>query len=113
MGSSKRSGDGRRRLLDPAVRASQSIWALLAPGVEELIVGRLAEALASGAWDAEHGHLRTAGDVRWRPAAGHLRRFLRMDDGLSDRHRVPAELLAREPIVRKPRFVRWARRYLL
>jgi SAM-dependent methyltransferase len=45
-------------LLDPAVRASQSMWPLLPPGVEELIVGRLAEALASGAWDAEHGHLR-------------------------------------------------------
>jgi SAM-dependent methyltransferase len=45
-------------LLDPAVRASQSMWALLPPGVEELIVGRLADALASGAWDAEHGHLR-------------------------------------------------------
>ena len=45
-------------LLDPAVRASQSIWALLEPGVEERIVNRLAHALASGAWDAEHGHLR-------------------------------------------------------
>jgi len=45
-------------LLDPAVRASQSMWALLAPGVEERIVARLADALASGAWDAEHGHLR-------------------------------------------------------
>ncbi|WP_028060305.1 class I SAM-dependent methyltransferase [Candidatus Solirubrobacter pratensis] len=46
-------------LLDPAVRAAQSMWALLAPGVEERIVGRLAAALDSGAWDAEHGHLRT------------------------------------------------------
>jgi SAM-dependent methyltransferase len=45
-------------LLDPEVRASQSIWALLEPGVEEGIVRRLAEALESGAWDAEHGHLR-------------------------------------------------------
>ena len=45
-------------LLDPAVRSAQSIWALLAPGVEERIVGRLAAALASGAWDAAHGHLR-------------------------------------------------------
>jgi SAM-dependent methyltransferase len=45
-------------LLDPAVRASQSMWALLDPGVEERIVARLAQALASGAWDAEHGHLR-------------------------------------------------------
>jgi SAM-dependent methyltransferase len=45
-------------LLDPSVRASQSLWALLAPGVEEHIVNRLREALESGAWDAEHGHLR-------------------------------------------------------
>jgi SAM-dependent methyltransferase len=45
-------------LLDPAVRAAQSMWTLLAPGVEEAIVARLAADLASGAWDAEHGHLR-------------------------------------------------------
>ncbi len=48
-------------LLDPEVRACQSMWALLDPGVERRIVARLAEALASGAWDAEHGHLRTQG----------------------------------------------------
>jgi SAM-dependent methyltransferase len=45
-------------LLDPAIRASQSIWALLDPGVEERMVSRLAAALDSGAWDAAHGHLR-------------------------------------------------------
>jgi hypothetical protein len=45
-------------LLDPDVRASQSLWALLDPSVEERIVARLADALDSGAWDAEHGHLR-------------------------------------------------------
>jgi hypothetical protein len=45
-------------LLDPEVRASQSIWALLEPGVEQRIVDRLREDLASGAWDAEHGRLR-------------------------------------------------------
>lgn len=45
-------------LLDPAVRASQSMWTLLGPGVEERIVARLDDALRSGAWDAEHGHLR-------------------------------------------------------
>jgi SAM-dependent methyltransferase len=45
-------------LLDPEVRAAQSAWALLGAGVEERIVARLAAALASGAWDAEHGHLR-------------------------------------------------------
>jgi SAM-dependent methyltransferase len=45
-------------LLDPRVRASQSLWALLGHEVEERIVARLAEALESGAWDAAHGHLR-------------------------------------------------------
>ena len=45
-------------LLDPEVRAAQSMWALLPPGVEEQIVARLAADLASGAWDAAHGHLR-------------------------------------------------------
>ncbi len=45
-------------LLDPEVRASQSIWTLLEPGVEQRIVDRLREDLASGAWDAQHGHLR-------------------------------------------------------
>jgi SAM-dependent methyltransferase len=46
------------QLLDPAVRAAQSMWALLDPGVEQRIVERLATALESGAWDAEHGQLR-------------------------------------------------------
>lgn len=45
-------------LLDPEVRASQSMWELLDPEVEARIVERLATALASGAWDREHGHLR-------------------------------------------------------
>jgi hypothetical protein len=45
-------------LLDPEVRASQSLWALLGPGVEEAMVERLRSALESGAWDAAHGHLR-------------------------------------------------------
>jgi SAM-dependent methyltransferase len=45
-------------LLDPAVRASQSLWALLETELEERMVARLAEALQSGAWDAAHGHLR-------------------------------------------------------
>ncbi len=45
-------------LLSPEVRATQSMWALLDPGVEQRIVDRLATALQSGAWDAEHGHLR-------------------------------------------------------
>jgi SAM-dependent methyltransferase len=45
-------------LLDPAVRASQSIWQLLEPGVEERIFERLSADLASGRWDEEHGALR-------------------------------------------------------
>jgi SAM-dependent methyltransferase len=45
-------------LLDPEVRGAQSMWALLDPGVEERIVARLAATLESGAWEAEHGHLR-------------------------------------------------------
>jgi SAM-dependent methyltransferase len=45
-------------LLHAEVRASQSVWALLDNDVEERMVQRLAQALRSGAWDAEHGHLR-------------------------------------------------------
>lgn len=45
-------------LLDPAIRATQSMWELLPPDAEERIVARLRAALESGAWDAEHGHLR-------------------------------------------------------
>jgi SAM-dependent methyltransferase len=45
-------------LLDPSVRGAQSMWAMLEPGVEQRIVSRLSAALESGAWDAEHGHLR-------------------------------------------------------
>ncbi len=46
------------QLLDPEIRGAQSVWALLEPSVEQRIVERLATALNSGAWDAEHGHLR-------------------------------------------------------
>lgn len=46
------------QLLDSAVRSAQSMWALLEPGVEQRMVDRLAAALHSGAWDADHGHLR-------------------------------------------------------
>jgi hypothetical protein len=34
------------------------MWAILGHGVEERIIARLSAALESGAWDAEHGHLR-------------------------------------------------------
>jgi SAM-dependent methyltransferase len=46
------------RLLDPSVRGAQSMWALLDEEVEERMVQRLSRALSSGAWDAQHGHLR-------------------------------------------------------
>lgn len=46
-------------LLDPAVRSAQSMWALLAPEVQEHIVATLARDLESGAWDAANGHLRS------------------------------------------------------
>ncbi|MFZ0040272.1 MAG: methyltransferase domain-containing protein [Solirubrobacteraceae bacterium] len=45
-------------LLDPDVRASQSMWALLAPETEQLIVRRLEESLRSGDWDERYGYLR-------------------------------------------------------
>jgi SAM-dependent methyltransferase len=46
------------KLLDADVRSAQSMWALLERGAEQRIVERLASALRSGEWDAEHGHLR-------------------------------------------------------
>jgi len=45
-------------LLDPDVRASQSLWELLDEGVEEEIIERLARDLESGLWDERYGHLR-------------------------------------------------------
>jgi SAM-dependent methyltransferase len=48
-------------LLDPTVRASQSIWQLLGPGVEERIFERLGADLESGKWDEENGALREQG----------------------------------------------------
>ena len=45
-------------LLDPRVRASQSVWTLIGKEAEEGIVARLAADLTSGAWDEAHGHLR-------------------------------------------------------
>jgi SAM-dependent methyltransferase len=46
-------------LLDPAVRRAQSAWAFVDPEVIERGLTRLRDALASGEWDARHGHLRT------------------------------------------------------
>jgi hypothetical protein len=46
-------------LLDPTVRAAQSVWAFVAPETLERGLERLRAALESGEWDARHGHLRT------------------------------------------------------
>jgi SAM-dependent methyltransferase len=46
-------------LLDPGVRRAQSGWSFLGPGVEDRAVAALAADLASGAWDARWGGLRT------------------------------------------------------
>jgi SAM-dependent methyltransferase len=45
-------------LLDDDVRASQSVWRLLEPGVEERILARVRDSLGSGDWDARFGGLR-------------------------------------------------------
>jgi SAM-dependent methyltransferase len=45
--------------LDPAVRRAQSAWGFVAPAAQERAVARLADDLASGAWDARYGALRT------------------------------------------------------
>jgi SAM-dependent methyltransferase len=46
-------------LLDPAVRKSQSMWALLPDGAEDRMIARLAADLKSGEWDRQYGRLRT------------------------------------------------------
>ena len=45
-------------LLDPAVRASQSLWPLIGPEAEERITSRLESDLESGVWDERYGYLR-------------------------------------------------------
>jgi SAM-dependent methyltransferase len=45
-------------LLDPDVRASQSMWAVAGPDVERRCIDRLADDLRTGAWDRRWGHLR-------------------------------------------------------
>jgi SAM-dependent methyltransferase len=47
------------RFLEDAVRRSQSAWGFVEPEVEERAVNRLRDDLASGAWDARYGELRT------------------------------------------------------
>jgi SAM-dependent methyltransferase len=45
-------------MLEESVRASQSMWKLVAAGVEQRIVDRLRADLESGAWDEAYGYLR-------------------------------------------------------
>jgi SAM-dependent methyltransferase len=47
------------RVLDPRARAATSGFARMAPDVIARVVGDVARDLASGAWDARHGALRT------------------------------------------------------
>lgn len=47
------------RLLDPAVRRAQSSWGFVGVAVESRFVETLSADLASGAWDARYGALRT------------------------------------------------------
>lgn len=49
-------------LLDPAVRSAQSAWGLVSEAEQNEMVERLRTDLESGAWDAEHGHLRSRAD---------------------------------------------------
>jgi SAM-dependent methyltransferase len=46
-------------LLDPAARRANSAWSFLEPTEAERAVDHLARDLASGAWDARYGELRT------------------------------------------------------
>lgn len=47
------------RFLDDRVRQAQSAWGFVHPDVQARGVERLRDDLASGAWDARYGHLRT------------------------------------------------------
>jgi SAM-dependent methyltransferase len=47
------------RLLDPGARRACSAWSFVDPAVVERFVFDLTRDLASGAWDARYGHLRT------------------------------------------------------
>jgi SAM-dependent methyltransferase len=49
--------------IDPGVQAGISCLAMLDPGVRERGTARLHADLASGAWDARHGHLRTLAEL--------------------------------------------------
>jgi SAM-dependent methyltransferase len=46
------------RMLDPAVRAAQSVWGFVDASAVRRFTERLGADLASGAWDERYGHLR-------------------------------------------------------
>jgi SAM-dependent methyltransferase len=46
------------RMLDPSVRAAQSVWGFVDPAAVRRFTDRLAADLASGAWDSRFGNLR-------------------------------------------------------
>jgi SAM-dependent methyltransferase len=74
--------------LEPAVRRGQSAWGFAGAEAEERGVARLRDALASGAWDARHGALRTRPEY-----AGSLR--LVVSGGTSRSGAMPHETPAR------------------
>jgi hypothetical protein len=45
-------------LLDPQVRGAQSMWALLDDELQQQMVARLEDSLATGEWDERYGALR-------------------------------------------------------
>lgn len=45
--------------LEKEVRLSQSAWGFLEDDIQEKLIKRLADDLASGAWDKQYGHFRT------------------------------------------------------
>ena len=47
------------QVLDPAVRRAMSAWSFVPPAVTDAFVARLADDLASGAWDEKYGEFRS------------------------------------------------------
>lgn len=46
------------KLLDPGARSANSAWSFVSEDEQQALVGRLREALQTGAWDRAHGQLR-------------------------------------------------------
>jgi SAM-dependent methyltransferase len=51
--------------LDDSVRRAQSCWSFLPEGLEAQLLPAFAEALSSGAWDGQYGHLRSQPEARY------------------------------------------------